>query len=78
MSQNCAHIHPGEDPEVAGSHLESFGFPARNSAASETSTSYLDDEADIIPQRRYMGSVFWGLFQRGNDLEGAVSIADII
>ncbi|CAL8466168.1 g5704 [Coccomyxa elongata] len=61
----------GEDPEVAGSHLESFGFPARNSAASETSTSYLDDEADIIPQRRHMGSVFWGLFQRGNDLEGA-------
>lgn len=25
-----------------------------------------------------MGSVFWGLFQRGNDLEGAVSADEII
>jgi hypothetical protein len=55
--------------------MDDRDFPARRTAASETSTSYLEEEMEIAPSRRTFGSVFWGLLQRGNDVEGAVSLA---
>ena len=45
----------------------------RRRSPSEASTSDLSDDIDRTPPARNASSVLWGLFQRGHDVEGAVS-----
>lgn len=62
----------GDDTTDYHDH-QTFSTRERLRSPSEASTSYLSDDIDRAPPARNASSVFWGLFQRGHDVEGAVS-----
>ena len=64
----------GDDTADYGDNIHSFSTRDRLRSPSEASTSYLSDDIDRVQQTRNASSVLWGLFQRGHDVEGAVSL----
>ncbi len=68
------HSPAGDDTaEYDDQQGHTFSTRDRLRSPSEASTSYLSDDIDRIQQTRNASSVLWGLFQRGHDVEGAVS-----